>query len=402
MATAGGTARRPAAALDRRDPRAGTVGISRVLLAASLAGSVVLGFPGQETVAPVDALLLIVVLLGTYRLLQKPLLARRILVSALPFLWIILVASFLSLFGVGIPQWALTELARDAFAFLIFFSALALAEDEKRPVSLRTVAFVAYLVCALAILFLQSERRPGGTFGNPNYAGHFLVAAALYLYGTPGRLSTRLIPLALAPFALLRAGSFGGIAMLSVALLYIFWTRVWASRNVLVRGLWGAVAIGLAGFIFVQVSRFQADQEYQVARALSGRRFEASSSGRFEKWTFGLSSLADHPMGVGPAGVKSRALQDQPMHNDYLGFLVERGPLGLAGLLGFSLVLWRYSRPDGVARVLLVSFATAALFHDTVHFRHLWLLLAVSYAYDLTSPALWLQRGSPSPTAIGP
>jgi O-antigen ligase len=80
-------------------------------------------------------------------------------------------------------------------------------------------------------------------------------------------------------------------------------------------------------------------------------------------------------------------------HNDYLATLVERGPLGMVGLLlliggvyvrAMSISL-RPLRPTfskvvpGTAPLLgaLVAFAASAMTHEILHYRHLWALMGV-------------------------
>ena len=92
-------------------------------------------------------------------------------------------------------------------------------------------------------------------------------------------------------------------------------------------------------------------------------------------------------MGVGPAGVVNRKialLNGQPLqvHDDMLSFLVERGPIGLIGLIGLWVVIWRCAKPRGIARLMIVSLFVASLFRQTMHYRHMWLLLALALAYD--------------------
>jgi O-antigen ligase len=107
-------------------------------------------------------------------------------------------------------------------------------------------------------------------------------------------------------------------------------------------------------------------------------------------WRNGLEVLADHPLGVGPAGLANRDLLGRTVeiHNDYLGYLIERGPLAVIGLAGFAVVLWRRGGRHGATRLLIVTIAVGMATRETLHFRHLWLFLAFAFAYDVRARRL--------------
>jgi O-antigen ligase len=117
-------------------------------------------------------------------------------------------------------------------------------------------------------------------------------------------------------------------------------------------------------------------------------RLESSSTTRFVLWKGALGLVSSHPLGVGPEGMVNRdgldVLPNSSVapHNDFLGYFIERGVLGLVGLLGFVVRLLQLSLPGGIARVALFQCGVGAFFHDTLHYRHLWLLLALAYAAD--------------------
>jgi O-antigen ligase len=120
-------------------------------------------------------------------------------------------------------------------------------------------------------------------------------------------------------------------------------------------------------------------------------------------------------LGIGPAVTKSTlgaegATAVHEAHNDYLGTLVERGPLGLTAVLalvGVTVVrLARFTTrplPPRLAAVLpmpaalggaCLVFAATALTHEILHYRWLWTLLAVV-------AAVYLLAGETPPGAGG-
>jgi O-antigen ligase len=112
-------------------------------------------------------------------------------------------------------------------------------------------------------------------------------------------------------------------------------------------------------------------------------------------------------MGIGPGnsgaltvGIADRVRPDsyraKEAHSDYLGYAIERGPLGILGLIGFTVStflhvagFWRHSRRgSGIAsrraRLWTASMAAvlaASALHSVVierlHFRHFWLFVAL-------------------------
>ena len=70
------------------------------------------------------------------------------------------------------------------------------------------------------------------------------------------------------------------------------------------------------------------------------------------------------------------------IHNDALGYLVERGVLGLIGYIGFWVVVWKASRPGGLARMLIIGSLVQGMFRETFHYRHMWLIIALAFVMD--------------------
>jgi hypothetical protein len=80
--------------------------------------------------------------------------------------------------------------------------------------------------------------------------------------------------------------------------------------------------------------------------------------------------------------IESNRLVALEIHADALGYLVERGVIGLIGYLGLWFALWTFAERKGLARALIISLLVAGLFRETMHYRHGWLLLSVAFAVD--------------------
>jgi O-antigen ligase len=128
-----------------------------------------------------------------------------------------------------------------------------------------------------------------------------------------------------------------------------------------------------------------------------------SAEGRFAIWSNATDLLlGDAPVtGLGPDVY--RQLTGVELHNDFLSFAVERGPLGLLALLAFGVVAFARSlrlahtaRDRGMPSALvfpaaLVGMATVALTHEIFHQRPLWVVLALQEAL------IWRLRRAPAP-----
>src|SRR6185295_17201312 len=126
-------------------------------------------------------------------------------------------------------------------------------------------------------------------------------------------------------------------------------------------------------------------------------------------WTNLLRTYARKPAGIGPGNsrlvelsieqrVRRESLLSKEAHNDYLGYLVERGPLGLLGMLAIKveafywIVRWWNRRRKGghrsggaVAAAAIAGLVATSVHSFTVemlHFRHAWLFLAVVCSLD--------------------
>ncbi len=72
---------------------------------------------------------------------------------------------------------------------------------------------------------------------------------------------------------------------------------------------------------------------WQVNGSISSERLDKSQGSRLAVWSNAWTAFAKEPLGVGPDGVHQRQiaiLNGHPLeiHNDALGYLVERGRAG--------------------------------------------------------------------------
>lgn len=323
---------------------------------------------------------------------------------AAPWLYLILAGSVAGLIGVGIPSWAVVDLVKNLTAVLSFFAVWHLLSTAAR-VRAMLKGWIVGGVLTAGLLLAAGGPRPSATFYHPNYAAHYLACAALLVAGSPGIPRVRRVALALLFVAGIAAtASFGGLAMLIVGggLLFVGvrekrgpsqwrsaprWTRV-----ALVAALGLLMSLLVPAFLSQRVG----------SEALNAERLDRSASTRSELYWDALGLLADHPTGAGPTGIKNRELLVRDgvpweSHSDPLGYLLERGVVGLAGLAGFAWCLFGVARRFALSRAVFLMLVVSGLLRETLNFRHLWLALALAFAVDLQHARAEDRRG---PSAV--
>jgi len=323
---------------------------------------------------------------------------------------------------------AALALAQDAYLFAWFLLIVNLVR-EPADVRLVRVAWtwtaVAVSLGAVGQLLVQTHGslgtllgargfRPASTLYNPNMLADYLVSsvfvAASLAHEVPrGRLA---LAIGVLLVGLLATKSNGGAIALAAGA--VVWAVVAAvTSGVSVRRV-AAVTALLAGVLGLAVW-FNAEWGVgDSALASLGRhtfvgRMEHSSASRLHIWEQLERSYARSPLGIGPGNsgalTLSIAERERPnsyrskeAHSDYLAYAIERGPLGVAGLLLMTILAflhvgryWNRARraPEGrrsrrgaaMWTAAMAGALTASTVHSTVieklHFRHFWLLLGL-------------------------
>jgi hypothetical protein len=343
-------------------------------------------------------------------------------------LFVILIASAASAFSAPNPYGAVIPILKEIFLFG-WFVTLATVLSTLGPKSLRAFVVVwAYVAVAHGLLIITqfmlpdiwrlstdlagqstsyAHYRPSGLFISAK-AGDANKAAVFQLLG--------FVPLVLARFSrqkglllatfllcsILATGSMGvtsaftvGVTASIIAIVLLDRHAAFIKRILVQLALVGLL---LGGVFTVVISRNQEYREH-FQSIITGRA-EKSSGGRFHLWSRGLDALVEHRVvmfGVGPENfrVVDPSGNDNQLHNDFLAFTVERGLVGVAGLILLALIaLGRairlllskgtLSRGWGIALVVFPASILAILFvsitHQIFHTRSLWILLAVQEA----------------------
>jgi len=252
--------------------------------------------------------------------------------------------------------------------------------------------------------FLMDGPRLIVTFFNPNQAGSFLLATCFMLMEGATRKRTgrarKLINLGLC-FCVVVGGYFmaSRATMLGTAIGVIVFLIL---RRVRVSAIVAIGAVLIAGNVALQ--SFQ-QQDEKSAENYDARYSEGVDPGsqsaqvRIENWRTGIEAFSQSPV-VG-VGIGTLWLQTEPLygmsyqvHNTYLSFLGETGALGFAALLAILLVVLRESIlgmkrargtkfEDPLTALIpsLCGMAVFNLFHYGIRARHLWVTMALVFAF---------------------
>ncbi|HEX2773253.1 MAG TPA: O-antigen ligase family protein, partial [Micromonosporaceae bacterium] len=178
------------------------------------------------------------------------------------------------------------------------------------------------------------------------------------------------------------------------------------------------VAAGAAAFLAVAAAAavatidvhdamVRAEQASPMARDSIGRQIESSDSrSTLTREAARMWFAGQDVLGLGPgntlATLRSRqAGYVKEAHSDYLAAILERGVLGGLALTVLATAIAvrarRISRPRGVSppfrevvprpellAAAVVAIAVSALFYEVLHFRHVWALLGLIAALELT------------------
>jgi hypothetical protein len=325
-----------------------------------------------------------------------------------------------------LPGSALLAVFQD---LVIFAWATAITNLARRPGALRllTTTWALLAICWAAVLVTASMfgltaiegivAREGNralfTFGDPNYAATYWVTSVFIVYATqrPCRTWLRWLGYLLLVWSLVLTRSNGGVLALLLGCMLVMLVATHRRFGVMPALAALLLVVAVVGGLLTALPF----SEVQAAARQSGQPLLVDSLGRSDASGAQRAALiqeswqlyrGDGLLGTGP-GTTKELLHDRQYayakeaHDDYLAALVERGPIGLAGLAGLILAaaLWagrvlrgpprgwaELPRPSGLVAGL-AAMALAGTFYEVLHFRYLWLLLAFVAAVAAAWPA---------------
>jgi O-antigen ligase len=407
-----------------------------ILLAATTFALPLLVPKGPGNTAPVDvfAALFIVVVIG-----QAIISRRRRLVTPMagPLMLIALVSAIAVIFSVA-PSTGLLNLLIEAYLVALLWTVCT--ELRQRPDRMAVITsvwvvasvFWAFLLVGtqwhllparVAHLLVQSDSstRAAAAAHNPNLAASFLVTSMFIVLASPWPRS-KLIKAGILAWlftAITLSGSNGALLGIAFGAAFLIAMRVIRRSSALGKVLVGATAgIVAAIAIFAVVASnptINQGTADSVATSSQGNgvfkhnlgRLNDSINSRVTLWSSALRGGFDHSaLGVGVGEASTIQVSDnqdlgRSLHNDLLAFLLERGIMGVAALVLLVAVLLRMSfrlARVGSVRIAgrvwhlqalgagVVANLGISLTHESYHFRHVWMLLALVWvATDLVA-----------------
>ncbi len=335
---------------------------------------------------------------------------------AVPF-WLVMLGSLIGLYPAHDPDRALLMIVKEIYLYVWFVCTANFVIDHcrARTVAGTWVAVASSLGVLMAIDhhtgafggFFSDVRRAAGTFENPNMAGNYMAMSFFLAWGLAragARWGYLAMPVCVAGgLATASNGTQLSLAVGSAVVLLLSSGR----RLGLFVGLGciaAALGMGVVGVGHETIGRAIMKQVDQGKRDQVGGTAMEGASERLPLWLDAAHTFQQTPTGVGPGNFNRQggAISGDfhGAHNTYIGMLVERGPIGLAGWLAmlggiFMLLARLRSAPAGVRPVgveplfgALAAIVAHAMTMEMFHFRHLWMFVAVIYAAVAQMPSL--------------
>lgn len=378
---------------------------------------------GPSNTSPVDVLIVLYLFTATIGWFT----ARRPM--TFPLLAVTAFILVVSLVGIGTSQFAgvgRTAVLIDVYLYVFFLAAVNDLRPSQRALRIVlgtwVLTAVAWAVLAngitfhflpegLARLILSNSRalnRASAAASNPNLAASYFLVSLFVLAASPWPRSRWLRWLAGAwlLLAIYATGSVAGMVGLFAGLAAMLGSFLVRRAGSTARQTQVVIALAIVALALVaggvlrtvatrsvlsDVASISADQKQGGVFQNSLGRSNRSLNGRLTLWAQGLTKSSGRGydlFGVG-AGAAKYTVDYKSLHNDFLAYLVERGIFAFFGLA----VLWwlvfrqalRLLGPRGPTQFHALGAAVFATFafsmtHQTLHFRHVWLLFALVWA----------------------
>ena len=307
----------------------------------------------------------------------------------------------------SLPSLALVTLAVDVLLFA-WCTTVVLVAWSWAGIFWAGVVIVAWLghITALEGLQAAEGNRVLFTFGDPNYASTYWDATIFVVYAarTPSARWMRITGYVMLTWALALTESNGGALALGVGIFFLLLVKSYRKRGWIGSAATALViCLGVGGFFTAvplnSIRQWAASSNQPLLVNSIGRSAQSSAErGELITETKELYEQSDGIVGLGPASTKPLLTTRlypyaNEAHDDYLAALVERGPVGLLGLLLLvgTAVSWaapivrrplsaRYAAvvpvPAGLVAALL-TLSVNSFYEEILHFRFLWALLGI-------------------------
>lgn len=251
-------------------------------------------------------------------------------------------------------------------------------------------SLVAYFSESGALdLFIWGEARIKGLFKDPNVFGPFLVPPALYALWRIGKAegSKKTLLMWIIVFLLMATGvllsysrAAWGQFILAIGLYFLLINDQSTKR---LKTLFILLVILVPTLIYLVMATEVGDLFFDRIG------IQGYDEDRFGQQKTSLEYMVSHPLGFGPG--QSEIFLSQSTHNLFIRLISENGILGLIFFSLFYLATLmrsvymtkitnkQYKGFFIILTVSLIGILFNSLFVDTLHWRHLWLLLALPW-----------------------
>jgi hypothetical protein len=386
--------------------------------------------PGPGRTAIVDAInipalgIFAASVLTTRRPIRVPFLGPVILMS---------LGSVAATVNAANPSAAILTLVQDAYLYLWFVMLANVMHDRGDFRGLRLAwVCVANAIAIIGILQVVTHGNPSlqnlitpkgfralGTFDQPDTLSDYLVMSIFMVLSLNEEAprALRWSSIAIMCTGIVASKANGGVGSLMVGLIAWTLVRAWTKRvsySRLIAGALVAFSVGLVTLWLVVGLGLGSGQFSELQTNSMFGRVSHSFEGRVKIWGSLLHRYRSNPLGYGPGNSRWQTVsveeRERPLasgtdpflskeaHNDYLAYLIERGPLALLAMLVFKfqvfgrITRWWKNRagsaqgwvPGGPLAAATFGAWVASWINsntiETLHFRHVWLFLAMVYA----------------------
>lgn len=234
---------------------------------------------------------------------------------------------------------------------------------------------------------IYSGTRIKSLFKDPNVFGPFLVPLALYAYS---KIDSPLKTNKFKWFGVFSLSSIGVLLSFSrgawgnFILAFILYIGIKFMLRPSLKTIFRMLFMGLLTFALVTFLLKIDSINFMLQQRFAYQQYD---DGRFATHTFALEVIRNKPLGVGPA--QYDYIYGYQPHNSYLQVAAENGWIAAFSYFAFIFASWMKAfRTFVISKntVYLVVFASIgglllnAYVVDTLHWRHLWVLLALPWA----------------------
>jgi len=286
----------------------------------------------------------------------------------------------------------------------IFFAAVTAADPRLYRVIFLSWMTAAVVTSLLGILgyfgavpgadMFTKFGRAAGAFQDPNVFGPYLTLPGVYLLyrvltGNPAKMAFYAVPLLIVTGGIFLSfsrgawGLFGASAILLTGFLFLQSNSGRFRLRVVIMSIAAVALLAVALLIVLQIPSIG---ELFTTRAKLVQDYDGARVGRFARYGIGFMLATENPFGIGP--LVFGQIYGEDTHNIWLKALMDYGWLGFASWL--TMIVWTVAAGFRIllrdrpwqpyllsAYVVLIGHIALGSVIDTDHWRHFYLLLGL-------------------------